>query len=235
VPHGIGKPGKFGIVGGLLHGPIIPRMGTRQDGLHTAILCGLCSLLLVAGCKSLSDNPSGAKPPNQLVAIFGNERLKADIYSASPIDASSGVAVADGMWFPDDPAKTRVFAEQVEISCTKQDGICTELTLPLGVTKDAVHLMAPERTLWPLKTWGANGITALYGPDSTARLGSWDRCLRHEMTMTFSTGTVSKVDIPTHEKGCEGFKEIESSRLVYGNYYVDTTPSNDADKPHSAN
>ena len=49
--------------------------------------------------------------------------------------------------------------------------------------------------------------------------------------MSFRSGSVSTSDIPTHEKGCEMFPETDTYRLVRGQYYVDTTPGNDAEKP----
>jgi len=49
--------------------------------------------------------------------------------------------------------------------------------------------------------------------------------------MDFDSGAVSVSDIPTHKKGCEMFQQTDSYRLQRGNYYVDTTPGNDADKP----
>jgi hypothetical protein len=72
--------------------------------------------------------------------------------------------------------------------------------------------------------WDEHGVTASYGGDYASR------CQRHVLTLDFDSGAVSLTDIPTHKVGCEAFGETASYKLVYGNYYVDTSPGNDSDK-----
>jgi len=80
---------------------------------------------------------------------------------------------------------------------------------------------------YDVSSWDAHGLLASYGGDEV----SGSRYQRHVLTMEFESGAVSISDIPTHKKGCEAFTEANSYRLVRGNYYVDTSPGNDMDKP----
>jgi hypothetical protein len=183
------------------------------------------ALLLLTGCQS-------AKPPQsemskQLATIFVNNRLKAVTQPDAPIKVFMGLAIAEGFWLPEDSTNQKLFAEQVEISCNKDEGLCHELTIPLGVTKDEIRIMHAEETLWPINSWNDDAILASYGPVLTAKPGFGDRCLRHVMSLNLDSGAVSSSVVPTNEAGCEKFQKTDASRLVYGNLYVDTTPGND--------
>jgi len=165
---------------------------------------------------------------------ISNERLKSIRYPDSPIDASYGLIVVDGMWIPEtsNPAKALLFAEQVDLTCDKEEKTCRELTASLGKNGDAVQIMNPEEKVWAISSWDTQGLLASYGPDDSAHAAS-EKCHRHVLTITFSSGAVSTSDIPTHTIGCEAFEETDSYRLTQGNYYVDTSPANDADRPHA--
>ena len=180
--------------------------------------------LLLAGCQSAQ--PPESEVLRQLAKIFVNNRLKAVTYSDAPIKAFMGIAVADGFWLPEDTNTQQLFAEQVDISCNKDEGVCHELTIPLAVTQGGVRLMHAEEKLWPISSWSADAILASYGPVATAKPGSGDRCLRHVLSLTLDSGAVSSSLVPTHERGCEAFQATTASRLVYGNFYIDTTPGN---------
>jgi hypothetical protein len=117
----------------------------------------------------------------------------------------------------------------VDISCTQNEAVCHELTVPLGVTQDTIFIMHSEETLWPINSWNADAIFASYGPVLTAKPGTGDRCQRHVLSLTLASGAVSKSVVPTNEKGCEAFQKIDTFRLIQGNFYVDTTPNNDAE------
>jgi hypothetical protein len=75
--------------------------------------------------------------------------------------------------------------------------------------------------------WDEHGLTASYGGDESSR------CQRHVLTIDFDSGAASVSDIPTRKTGCEAFTETDSYRLIWGHYYVDTTPNNDLDKKKS--
>jgi hypothetical protein len=181
-------------------------------------------LFLLAGCQSARQHDS--EMSEQLATTFVNNRLKANTYPDTPIKAFMGIAVAGGFWLPEDSKTQQLFAEQVDISCIKDEAVCHELTIPLGVTQDSIHIMHAEEKLWPINSWNADAILASYGPVLTAKPGSGDRCLRHVLSLTLDSGAVSSSVVPTHEKGCEAFQEINASRLVNGNFYIDTTPGN---------
>jgi hypothetical protein len=211
----------------------------KRSIISSALWLAAVCIVPLCGCQQAeTPTPVSKNEPAQSTIAqasetqlpFGNDRLKAAMFPGSPIDASSGIAIAIGMWLPENPAKdpSLAEAEEVEITCTQQKGICEQLVIPLEVTKNKVTLMGPETTLWPISAWDANEIIASYGPDPAERVGSPDRCLRHVLTMTFASGAVSATDVPTHETGCEAFSETNSSRLVYGNFYVDTSPANDS-------
>jgi len=184
------------------------------------------AVLLLAGCQPAKSPDS--EMSRRLAVTFGNNRLKAIAYPDSPIKPLLGTAGADGIWLPDDSKSQPPFAEQVDISCVKGEGLCHELTIPLGVTSASIHVMHPEETLWPIKSWNADSIIASYGPVPDANPGSGDRCQRHVLSITLASGAVSTSVVPTNEKGCEAFQKVETSRLIQGNFYVDTTPDNDA-------
>lgn len=182
------------------------------------------AFLMLAGCQS--ENPPRTEMSKQLATIFVNNRLKAVTYPDTPIKVFEGLAVVNGFWLPEEPKTQQLFAEQVDISCNKDQALCHELTIPLGVTKDEIRIMHPEETLWPINSWNTDAILASYGPVLTAKQGSGDRCLRHVLSLTIDSGAVSSSVVPTHEQGCEKFQNTTASRMIYGNFYVDTTPGN---------
>jgi hypothetical protein len=178
--------------------------------------------------------PCPAKPNETMADKLSNDRLKKIELDDYPIDAQDGMAIADGMWLPesDDPKKSLVFPEQVKITCMGYEKICREMKITLGPAGGMVSIMGIDETDWPIVSWDERGLLASYGPDQSATAAASDKCHSHILTMTFRSGAVSTSDIPTHEKGCEEFPETGSYRLVRGDYYIDTTPRNDMDKPH---
>jgi len=176
---------------------------------------------------------ASAQPAKSLSDAFRNERLKRIELKDYPIDAQGGDCIVDGVWVPEsnDPEKALVFPEQVRITCTHSEKTCQELKVTLGPMQGIVEIGDIDETIWQISSWDSNGLLASYGPDISA-LGANDRCHRHVLAMSFVSGAVSTSDIPTQEKGCEAFTETNSYRLVRGNYYVDTTPGNDGDKPN---
>jgi hypothetical protein len=182
--------------------------GTAKAGATTS----------VQPAKALSDAPS-------------NERLKRFEDGDRPIEGD-GYIIVDGIWKPEsgDPRKALIFKEQIRISCDKSENVCRELSVTLAPAGGMVLIMGPQEKEWKITSWDAHGLLASYGPDRSAT-GVSDRCNSHVLTITLASGAVSTSDIPTHEKGCETFTETSSYRLVRGQYFVDTTPENDAKKP----
>jgi hypothetical protein len=175
---------------------------------------------------------ASAQPAKSLSGALRDERLKRLELADHTIAGDNYYRGVTGIWVPEskDPAKALVFPEQVQITCTSPDKTCRELTVPLGVLGDMVEIMDIEEKAWQLVSWDEHGLLASYGQNTSRTAAASERCHRHVLTMTFSSGAVSTSDIPTHEKGCEEFQETDSYRLVRGNYYVDTSPANDMDK-----
>lgn len=204
--------------------------------------------LLLVGChapKTPSTDPddgpalsAATRPFKGQTTQFDNARLKRNELGDSPISGDDNYRTVDGMWIPEssDPTKNLLFREQVRITCARQSPmpVCHFITVPLGVTHDLISIMDMEEGDWPVSAWDKRGLMAYNSPDDSNYGTLADRCHSHVLTMTFATGAVSTSDIPTHTKGCEAFKETNSYRLTQGNYYVDTTPANDADKPNPA-
>jgi hypothetical protein len=163
---------------------------------------------------------------------FQNARVKRAEDPDRQILFEDSFPEVSGMWVPEskDPAKTLVFPEQVKIVCTHSDLTCRELTVPLESIGGLVFIGDIEEKIWQVTSWDQNGLLASYDADPHATAAS-ERCHRHVLSMSFRSGAVSTSDIPTHEKGCEMFPETDSYKLVRGQYYVDTTPGNDADRP----
>lgn len=178
---------------------------------------------LVAFVLSLS----AQQKSNSTSAVFHNERLKALALKDSPITGDDNLRLVSGFWVSEskDPTKTLVFPMQVKIVCTHSDKTCRELSITLGPVQGMVNLTSLDDTEYDVDTWDAHGLLASYGGDSSSP------CQRHVLTIDFDSGAVSVSDIPTHKKSCEAFIETNSYRLVRGNYYVDTSPGNDMDKP----
>jgi hypothetical protein len=78
---------------------------------------------------------------------------------------------------------------------------------------------------YDVDSWDSDGLIASRGGDVASP------CQRHVLTIAFKLGRVTLVHVPTNKNGCEVFLETNSYRLVRGNYYVDTSPNNDMDKP----
>lgn len=165
---------------------------------------------------------------------FRNDRLKRSEGKDSPIKSFHDTRViVDGMWVPEskDPAREIVLPEQVEIICTHSEMTCEEMKVTLGPTAGVVFIDSIGQTVWTVTSWDGHGLLASYGPEVSA-LAASDRCHRHVLAMTFSSGAISTSDIPTHEKGCEMFAETDSYRLIRGFYYIDTSPGNDQDRQY---
>jgi hypothetical protein len=160
---------------------------------------------------------------------FHNARLKTFVHHGPPLlkkQSYSFSVLASGFWVPEsnDPAKALVLPQQVMISCSKNAKECTEISVTLGVVPTLVSVQDIDNTTYEVDKWDDHGLTASYGGDVVSR------CQRHVLTMDFDSGAVSVSDIPTRKTGCEAFTETDSYKLVWGNYYVDTTPGNDLDK-----
>jgi hypothetical protein len=187
--------------------------------LHTVIVCALALVFVV--------HASGQESKS-VGSVFHNERLKSLEVKNFSIVGSDQYRMVKGMWFPDskDPGKALAFPQQVRISCTHFDKLCRELSVTLASIPTMVSVQDIDETDYDVDTWDAHGLIASYGGEE----GN-SRCQRHVLTMDFDSGAVSVSDIPTHKKGCEAFTETDSYRLVRGEYYVDTSPKNDMDKP----
>ena len=163
-------------------------------------------------------------------SLFHNERLKALTLPDSAIVGSASHRIVEGIWVPEskDPAKALTFPQQVKIECDNNgvDGRqCIEIDVTLAAAKTIVSVQDIDTEEYKVDSWDEHGLIASYGGDTAAP------CQRHVLTMNFESGEVSLSDIPTHRKGCEAFAETNPYRLVRGNYYVDTSPNNDMDKP----
>jgi len=163
-------------------------------------------------------------------SIFHNERLKALILPDSAIVGSASHRIIEGIWVPEskDPAKALAFPQQVKIECHNygsDDRQCIEIDVTLAAVKTMVSVQDIDTEEYGVDLWDEHGVIASYGGGVSAP------CQRHVLTMNFELGAVSLSDIPTHKKGCEAFKETNPYRLARGNYYVDTSPNNDMDRP----
>jgi hypothetical protein len=163
---------------------------------------------------------------------FHNDRLKRAELNDYEITGDGQWRRVSGMWVPEsnDPAHKLLFLEQVTINCRRPSSTCEELKIVLEPTGGIIFIDGVDETTWQITSWDEHGLLATYDADLSAISGS-DKCHRHVLSMSFSSGAVSTSDIPTHEKGCEAFKATDSYRLKRGVYYVDTTPGNDAEKP----
>lgn len=181
----------------------------------------LLAVLALVVCAS-------AQQSTPLSAVFHNERLKTLVLKDSPVTGGNFERVVSGMWVSEskDPAKALVFPQQVKIICTNSDRMCKELSVTLAVTPGLVSLSDIDETEYGIDTWDTHGLIASFGGEPAL-----SRCQRHVLTMDFDSGGVSVSDVPTRKKDCEAFTETDSYRLVRGNYYVDTSPGNDMDKP----
>ena len=140
-----------------------------------------------------------------------------------------------------DPKNTLLFPEQVTIKpAYSSDKTSEEFENHLGtVGRSRFHTTElTRRSLGgreKITAWDEHGLLRdKYDADPSSKKVD-ERCHRHVLSMSFASGAVSTSDIPTHDKGCETFKQTDSYRLARGQYYVDTTPGNDADKPIKPN
>lgn len=170
-----------------------------------------------------------AKPPS---SPYHNDRLKRAELSDHEITGDSQWRSVSGMWVPEssDPAHELLFLEQVTINCKRPSRTCEELKIIFEPISGVIFIDGIDETNWQITSWDEHGLLAAYDADPAANAAS-EKCHRHVLSMSFSSGAVSTSDIPTHEKGCEAFKATDSYRLTRGVYYVDTTPGNDAEKP----
>lgn len=168
----------------------------------------------------------------QNVASFlQNDRLKTISLPDAPIMGSDRSRFVSGFWVSEskDPQKKLVFPQQVKIECHSYASLpreCVEINVTIAAATGMVSIQEIDSSTYDVNTWDSRGLVASYGGDESSR------CQRHVLTMEFASGAVSVSDIPTRVKGCEAFTETDSYRLVRGNYYVDTSPGNDMDKPY---
>jgi hypothetical protein len=187
-----------------------------------------CAVVLVILTVASSAQEKKTQTEN-LSALFHNERLKALTLQDRQIIGDKFSRLVTGIWVSEskDPTKTLVFPQQVRIRCTSYNKTCTEINVTLAPAPGMVSVQDIDDSEYDVTSWDAHGLLASYGGEE----GSASQCQHHVLTMDFDSGAVSVSDIPTHRKGCEGFIETDSYRLVRGNYYVDTSPGNDMDKP----
>jgi len=162
-------------------------------------------------------------------SFLQNDRLKTITLPDSPIMGNDHSRFVSGFWVSEskDPQKRLVFLLQVKIECHNFDRKeCVEIIVTIAPVKGMVSIQDIDTERYGVNRWDSRGLVASYGGDESSR------CQRHVLTMEFASGAVSVSDIPTRVKGCEAFTETDSYRLVRGNYYVDTTPGNDGDKPY---
>ena len=166
-----------------------------------------------------------------LSGVFHNDWLKRGELNDYEITGDDQWRSVAGMWVEEsnEPANKLLFPEQVTITCTQPEGTCQELKVTLGVMAGIVTIEGPDETIWQITSWDKHGLLASYDADPAATAVS-EKCHRHVLSMSFTSGAVSTSDIPTHEKGCETFKQTDSYRLVRGGYYIDTTAGNDGNK-----
>jgi len=190
------------------------------------IALSVCVVLVLA----LSGVGQQAKP---LSGVFHNDRLKRAEDPDYEITGDGQWRRVSGMWVPesDHPANDLLFKEQVTIACDRPSSTCKELKIILEPFGGLIFIDGIEETTWQITSWDEHGLLATYDADPSANAAASEKCHRHVLSMSFASGAVSASDIPTHEKGCETFKQTDSYRLVRGQYYVDTTPGNDAEKP----
>jgi hypothetical protein len=166
-----------------------------------------------------------------LASYLKNDRLKTLSYPDSPIIGDEHHRYIAGFWKSEStvPDKQLVFPQQVTITCDNYKTLpkeCVEISVTINAAKGMVSIGDLDTETYVINTWDSHGLVASYGGDLDSGL-----CQRHVLTVNFASGSVSVADIPTREKGCEAYTETNSYRLVRGNYYVDTTPGNDMDKP----
>lgn len=171
---------------------------------------------------------SSQEKTTSVTSLFHNDRLKALRLKDSPITGDTNMRLVTGFWESDsdDPSKTLLFPQQVKITCTHFDKSCKELSVSLAPVVGMVSIQEINEEEYAVDSWDGHGLVASYGGAEV-----YSPCQRHVLTMDFDSGAVSVVDIPTHKKGCEALKETDSYRLIQGNYYVDTSPGNDMDRP----
>jgi hypothetical protein len=184
-------------------------------------------LFAVVLVMTVAASAQDKKPENFFSAVFHNERLKALSLPDRSITGDNHYRLVSGFWVSEskDPTKTLVFPQQIRIRCTANNKTCTETSVTIAPTPQMISIQEIDDEEYDINTWEAHGLLASYGDDPSSP------CQRHVLTMDFDSGAVSVSDVPTRKKGCEAFTETDSYRLVRGNYYVDTSPGNDADKP----
>jgi hypothetical protein len=167
---------------------------------------------------------SNAKNVAQLSAEIDKEIRdeKAGTVKPCPIDLASPYISLSGIWRSEVPGVFLVSPEQVWIECEAQEKQCRVLRVRFDLDKLGVSIQGPDETDYQVISWDAKSLFATHDPDVL------DRCHRSVLTINAAGGDASVSDIPTHEKGCEIFKDTNSYRLVTGNYYVDTTPDNNS-------
>jgi len=175
-----------------------------------------------------------AQTNGDLAGSFHNDRLKLlNSMPDRPLVGNSQFRAVDGVWVTESsaPDKTLTLPEQVKIFCENygpEYRKCVELSVTLAPTKTLVVIQEINTQDYAIDRWDDKGLIASYGGNELD-----SKCQRHVLMMDFGSGAVTVSDIPTHMKGCEAFTTTNSYRLVRGEYYVDTTPNNDLDKPVS--
>jgi hypothetical protein len=176
------------------------------------------AVLALLPCLGAQNQPS----------ILQNDRLKTVTLPDSPVVGGDRHRVVAGFWLSESkqPQKVLGFLQQVSIECRNYADLpkeCVEISVTIAPEKRMVSIQEIGSATYDVNSWDSRGLVASYGG------GVDSLCVRHRLTMDFSSGAVSLSHIPIRTKGCEALRSIEtdSYRLVRGNYYVDTTPGND--------
>jgi hypothetical protein len=203
--------------------------------------------MICSGCSATPKHPNGtsADPPTKAEqpatkidskapsSLFHNPRLKSNLFELTEIKigGSEDYRIVDGIWLPEstDPSKRLIFPEQASIWCTRSEMSCEVASIELEVQSGLVNIPPIQHDEYHVDSWGSDSLSASYGPWNVGNLS--DKCHRHVLVMNFKSGVVTLSDISTHAEGCEMFAESDTYRLGHGDYYIDTTPNNDADQP----
>lgn len=165
-----------------------------------------------------------AKTSEQMDALWkkADEMKGSEEKNPCPIHGTVPYLLASGILENEVPGAQLMFPEQVRVECDAQEKQCKVLQVSFDLDQFGVAIKGPDETDYQIVSWDVKSLFATHDPDFR------DKCHRSVLTISFANWDVSLSDIPTHEKGCEIFKDTNSYRLIQGNYYVDTTPNNDS-------
>lgn len=191
------------------------------------LLLAAVAVCLYVGCDFKAVSQHGQ---SSALKLLRSNRIKRDAFDLVPIETQpDGSFRVEGIWIPqpDTAPNQLVFPEQVTIICDKGNPNCLEMRDEFVAVGDLISIKGPDETYWPIKSWDKNSLFAEYGPWLHSIEGP-DKCQKHILSVLFASNTVTTSDIPDHAKGCEEFKETHTYSLASGDYYIDTSPNNNA-------